>query len=178
MRDVAILSDMMASVYEGDVEWRCGLGKERDVYVNVAVCGSCVWHFSALPQRPWVSANQGAYDDSILVGGRAGHACAEGRRPPLPGSFLLPPIPDDLHFGSQSGRPASHISTKLADESEIAFCHVVVAILYPDLACQSPWPDLVCRSLCLLTRMARGIILIFDRRVVNSIQSIHISMLT
>jgi hypothetical protein len=96
------------------------------------------------PRGLWVSANQGAYDDSILVDGRAGHAYAEGRRPPLPGSFLLPPIPDDLHFGSTSGPPASHISTKLADESEIAFCHV--AILYPDLACQSPWPDLVCRS--------------------------------
>jgi hypothetical protein len=78
------------------------------------------------------------------VDGRAGHACAEGRRPQLPGSFLLPPIPDALHFGSQSGWPGSHISTKLADKTEIAFCHVVVAIPYPDLACQSPWPDLTC----------------------------------
>jgi hypothetical protein len=110
------------------------LGKERDVYVNVAVCGSCVCHFSPLPQRPRLSANQRAYDDSIWVAGRAGHACAEGRRPPLPGSFLLPPIPDALHFGSQSGRPGSHISTKLAGVNEIAFCHVVALSLGQILA--------------------------------------------
>jgi hypothetical protein len=55
---------------------------------------------SFAPEALTLSANQHAYDDSIFLARREADACAEGRRPHLPGSFLLPPIPDDLDSAS------------------------------------------------------------------------------
>ncbi|KAH0340955.1 hypothetical protein KCU74_g13, partial [Aureobasidium melanogenum] len=73
---------------------------------------------SGSPQTMKRSANQSAYDDF-----RSGKALLKPRerRPLFSGLFLLPPIFDDLHFGSQSCLLKHHISTKLAVAIEIGF---------------------------------------------------------
>jgi hypothetical protein len=161
--------------------------------VNDRVGGSCVWQFPALPQKAldFQPISVRMMIRSFWPAGRAMLVPrVDARSFPVHSSChrslttcILPP---DL------GWVQSNISTKLAEDSEIDFGHVVVAIFYPDLACQSACLDLTCRSLCtswlslslaifnsslhccLLTRISRGVIILSCRRAINSINLHHL----
>jgi hypothetical protein len=113
--------------------------------VNVRVGGSCVWHFA--PK---------AFDfEPISVRMMIRSFWPAGRPTLVPRVDARTfPVHSCCHrslttwiLSLDLGCVGSHISTKLAEDNEIDFGHVVVAILYPDLACQSPCLDLACHSL-------------------------------